>query len=253
MLVLARTAQRLAVDGDRFVKSSRAGEHSVGVARQYSGMLGKVGNSQIGVSLSYATDAGCLPLDFQLYMPESWVQDAARRRRARIPDDVTFKTKWQLGLEMIDRARAWDLPGEVVVADAGYGVATQFRAGLRERQVRYVVGIPGEVGVWRQPVVAEVPAYQGRGRPRTRPRNLPPPEKVLAVAMGLPSEAWCDVMWREGTKGPLQSRFAALRVQPSHGHTQGKVSEPVQWLFVEWPHEEPQPTKFWLSNLPDWH
>lgn len=229
----------------------KKGEHSVGVARQYSGTLGKVGNCQIGVSLNYATDEGCFPLDFQLYLPESWVQDAARRRKARIPDDVTFKAKWELGLEMIDRGRAWGLPVEVIVADAGYGVVTKFRAELRERQLRYVVGIPGDVGVWRHPVVAEVPAYQGRGRPRTRARNLPAPEKVLAVAMSLPSEAWFEVMWREGTKGPLQSRFAALRVQPSHGHTQGKVSEPVQWLLVEWPHEEPQPTKFWLSNLPE--
>lgn len=107
-----------------------------------------------------------------------------------------------------------------------------------------MVGTPGTVGVWRQPVVAEVSAYQGRGRPRTRARNLPPPENALAVAMSLPPEAWLEVVWREGTGGPLQSRFAALRVQPSHRHTRGKVSEPVQWLLVEWPPEEPRPTEF---------
>jgi SRSO17 transposase len=229
----------------------KKGEHSVGVVRQYSGTLGKVGNCQIGVSLNYATDTGCFPLDFQLYLPESWAQDADRRRKARIPEEATFQTKWQLGLEMIDRARAWELPVGVVVADAGYGVVTQFRAALRERELQYAVGITGEVGVWTQPVVAEVPAPRGRGRPRTRARNLPAPEGVKTLAMRLPPEAWCEVTWREGTKGQLHGRFAALRVQPSHGHTQGKVSEPLQWLLVEWPPEAPQPTKFWLSNLPE--
>lgn len=229
----------------------KKGDHSVGVARQYSGTLGKVGNCQIGVSLNYATDDGCFPIDFQLYLPESWTENQARRQKARIPPEVTFKRKWQLGLEMIDRARAWGLAGEVVVADAGYGVVTEFRTALRERKLCYMVGIPGDVGVWRQPVEPDVPTYQGRGRPRTRARNLPKPERVLELAKSLPAEDWTEVVWREGTKGPMKGRFAGLRVQPSHGHVQGKVTEPVQWLLVEWPPEEAQPTKFWLSNLPE--
>ena len=223
----------------------KKGEHSVGVARQYSGTLGKVGNCQIGVSLNYATDEGCFPIDFQLYVPKAWAEDSVRRHKAQIPDDVVFKRKWELGLQMIDRAREWGLPVEVVVADAGYGVVTAFRAALREKGFCYVVGIPGEVKVWRHPVPEEKISASARIR------DLPKPESVREVARDLPAEAWSDVVWREGTKGPLRGRFAAIRVQPSHGHCQGKVTEPLQWLLVEWPQGELQPTKYWLSNLPE--
>ncbi|MEW6217712.1 MAG: IS701 family transposase [Candidatus Bipolaricaulota bacterium] len=229
----------------------KKGQYSVGVARQYSGTLGKVGNCQIGVSLNYATDEGCFPIDFQLYLPQAWTEDRSRRRMARIPEEVTFRRKWELGLQMIDRALEWGLPVGVVVTDAGYGVTTELRAQLRKRGLSYVVGIPGEVGVWQQGVEPEVPAYQGRGRPRTRPRNLPAPESVAEVARRVPEEAWTEVTWREGTKGPLRSRFAALRVQPSHGHVHGRVAEPIGWLLSEWPQDVPAPTKFWLSNLPE--
>ena len=248
---MAREASRRAawvLDDTGFPKK---GEHSVGVARQYSGTLGKVGNCQIGVSLNYATDEGCFPMDFQLYLPKAWAEAKERRREAHLPEAVTFKAKWELGLEMVDRARAWGLPVEVVVADAGYGVVTEFRAALRERELRYVMGVFKEVGVWRQPVEQIHPAYQGRGRPRTWPRDLPRPEAASRVAQNLPETAWCEVVWRQGTKGPLRSRFAAIRVQPSHGHVRGKLTEPMQWLIIEWPPEADQPTKFWLSNLPE--
>ncbi|HAI21448.1 MAG TPA: IS701 family transposase, partial [Clostridiales bacterium UBA8153] len=229
----------------------KRGEHSVGVARQYCGILGKVVNCQIGLSLSYATDTGCFPLDFQLYLPESWARDAARRRRARIPADVKFQSKWQLGLEMIDRAGTWDVPVEVIVAGAGYGVPAQFRAALRERRLQYMVGISGEVGVWDQPPVGGVLACPGRGRPRTGARSVLPPEEALAVATRLPAGDWRELTWREGRQGPRRSRFAALRVEPAPGNDQGKAGEPVQWLLVEWPPGEPRPAGFWLSNLPE--
>jgi len=229
----------------------KKGQHSVGVTRQYSGTLGKVGNCQIGVSLNYATDEGCFPIDFQLYLPENWTDNPTRRRKARIPEEVTFKRKWELGLELIDRARDWGIPEGVMVTDAGYGVATKFRAGLRKRDVQYMVGITAEVGVWQQEVSLILPPYQGRGRPRTRFHDLPSPQSVLEVAKGLPAENWCEVTWREGTKGPLTSRFCATRVQPSHGHAHGKVTEPMQWLLIEWPNDRSGPTKFWLSTLPD--
>ncbi len=229
----------------------KKGAHSVGVARQYSGTLGKVGNCQIGVSLNYATDEGCFPLDFQLYLPEKWVDDPERRRKAGIPAGVTFKRKWQIGLEMIDHAKSWGIPVTVVVADAGYGVTTDFRAGLRERGLRYVVGVTGDVGTWRNQVTSEpLPAYRGRGRPPARQR-LASPEHALEIAKALPADAWAEVRWREGTKGPMEGRFAVVRAQPSHGHVRGKVTEPVEWLLIEWPPGTSEPTKFWLSNLPE--
>ncbi len=229
----------------------KKGQHSVGVARQYSGTLGKIGNCQIGVSLNYATDEGCFPLDFQLYLPEVWADDLTRCKKAGIPAETMFKRKWELGLEMMDRARTWEIPVSVVVADAGYGVVTDFRAGLRERELKYVVGITKDVGVWRHLVEAKPPTYQGRGQPRKRQYNLPQPEGVLEVAKGLPEEAWLNITWREGSKGPMQGRFAAIRAQPSHGHVRGKILEPMGWLLVEWPSNVPEPTKFWLSNLPE--
>ena len=229
----------------------KKGKHSVGVARQYSGTLGKIGNCQIGVSLNYATDEGCFPLDFQLYLPEEWANDPERRKKAGVPEDLSFKRKWELGLEMIDRARKWGIPVTVVVADAGYGIVTEFRTGLRERRLPYVVGISEKVGVWRNPVEIGPPPYQGHGRPRTRQRDLPPPENVHEVVKMLPETSWSEVTWREGTKGPMKGRFAALRVQPSHGHTHGKADEPICWLLAEWPPDAEEPTKFWLSNLPE--
>lgn len=234
------------VDDTGFPKK---GKYSVGVARQYSGTLGKIGNCQVGVSLNYATDDACVPLDFSLYLPKEWTEDRERCGKAGVPEDVTFKTKWQLALEMIDRALSWGVPPGVVVADSGYGKVAEFRKGLQDRELSYVVGVDQDTGVWVEEVRVALPAYQGRGRPRTRIRTLPRPQSVLEVAKELPQEAWQTVTWREGTKGPMTGRFACLRVQPSHGWAEGKVEHPVVWLLVEWPPEAEKPTKFWLSNL----
>lgn len=237
------------VDDTGFPKK---GAHSVGVARQYSGTLGKVANCQIGVSLSYATADAAIPLDFALYLPEEWVHDPARCERAGIPPAArTHRTKWELALDLIDRARAWAVPEGVVVADAGYGQVQAFRQGLRERNLAYVVGITSTVAVWTTPPDPPPLPRGGRGRPRKRHWDLPAPQSVQAVAEGLPADTWQRVTWREGTKGPLTSRFAAVRVQPAHGHTQGEIREPVQWLLIEWPEGEPAPTKYWLSTLPE--
>jgi len=229
----------------------KKGGHSVGVARQYSGTLGKIGNCQVAGSLNYATGEGCFPVDFQLYLPQSWVKDEARRQRAGIPADVTFQTKWQLGLKMLDQVQEWGLPRAVVVADAAYGSITQFRRALQGRGLHYVVGISPELTVWTEPVRVQAPPYQGRGRPARGNRDLPTPLKLPQVAQRLSQDSWYDVTWRQGTKGPLRGRFAATRVQPSPGHYHGKVTEPLCWLLVEWPPEAAEPEKFWFSNLPD--
>jgi SRSO17 transposase len=229
----------------------KKGAHSVGVARQYSGTLGKIGNCQVAVSLNYATDEGCFPVNFQLYLPPAWIDDAERREKAGIPADITFRRKWKIGLEMLDQAREWGLPDQVVVADAGYGVATEFRRELEKRGHHYVVGITRETTVWTEPVVAKTPTYSGQGRPPKRDRTLPKPPKVFEVARLLPPDAWEDIIWREGKKGPMRGRFTALRVQPAIGYFNGKATESVAWLLIEWPRPEPEPIKYWFSNLPE--
>lgn len=230
----------------------KKGTHSVGVARQYSGTLGKVGNCQIGVSIHLATQAGSFPLDFELYLPEEWTQDPVRCDKARVPQDRrTYRTKWQLALELLDRVRGWRLVDRPVVADAGYGNVTEFREALRARGLSYAVGIGPNLGVW----VGTVPAQKVE---RTRRRGRPPtrydygeckPQSAMDVARGLPAEAWREVTWDEGSKGPLRSRFAALRVHVAHGYHTGEAPRPEEWLLVEWPQSEPQPTDFWLLSV----
>jgi SRSO17 transposase len=229
----------------------KKGKHSVGVARQYSGTLGKVGNCQVAVSLNYATDEGCFPVDFELYLPQDWVEDPVRRQKAHIPPHITFRPKWRIGLEMLVRTQEWGCPPGVVLGDAAYGVITEFRRALHEAGRAYVMAVSKDIGVWTERVSAKTPPYSGQGRPPTRDRKLPRPVKVSELPRLLPEEGWCEVAWREGTKGPLKSRFAATRVQPSHGHVHGKVTEPVSWLLIEWPHGADEPINYWLSNLPE--
>ena len=234
------------VDDTGFPKQ---GAHSVGVERQYSGTLGKVGNCQVAVSLHQVGDLGHAILGWRLYLPERWATDPARRQAAGVPDEVSFQPKWQLGLDLIDQARAWGLPERLVVADAGYGDVTEFRDGLEARQLAYVVGISGTVGVWTQPPHAAIPPYRGRGQPPTRyayGAQRPVAAKVAAAQ----ATGWKTVRWRQGTKGWLSSRFVALRVQPSHGFVQGQPPHKAVWLLVEWPVGESEPTRYWLCDLP---
>lgn len=236
------------VDDTGFPKK---GSHSVGVARQYSGTLGKVGNCQVAVSLHYATDDAAVPLDFTLYLPEEWLEQD-RRRAAGVPEDVTFQTKWALALTLIDRARAWEVPKGVIVADAGYGNVTEFRTGLAQRRLPFVVGIESTTGVWPDQADLVLPPRTGRrGRPRVKPVTVGPPVTVAEMSRSWPQDLWQRVNWREGTKGPLTSRFAAARVLPTHGYQHGGPKEGARWLLVEWPEDSAAPTKFWLADLPE--
>lgn len=229
----------------------KPGRHSVGVARQSSGTLGKVGNCQIGVSLSYATADAAIPLDFALYLPEEWVHDPARCAAVGIPAATCPpRTKWELALDLLDHARAGEVPEGVVGADAEDGNVQAVRQGVRERNLAYVAGITSRVAVWTTPPDPAPLPRGGPGRPRKRHWDLPPPPSVQAVAAGLSAEAWHRVTWRPGTTGPMTRRFAAVRVHPAHGHTQGEIREPVQWLLIEGPEVEPAPTKYWLATLP---
>ena len=235
------------VDDTGFPKK---GTHSVGVARQYSGTLGKIGNCQVAVSLHYATDDAAMPLDFALYLPEEWLEQE-RRREAGIPQDVIFHPKWELALTLIDRALTWEVPRGVITADAGYGNITEFRAALVERQLLYMVGIQNTTSVWVDAGNLIVPSLGRRGRPRCRPLDTGAPRSVAEVSQGLSQDHWQRVTWREGTKGPMTSRFAAIRVLPSHSFQHGGGKERTLWLLTEWPEEEEVPTKFWLANLPE--
>jgi SRSO17 transposase len=225
----------------------KQGHHSVGVTRQYSGTLGKTANCQVAVSLHQVAGDESTILDWRLYLPESWTQDPERRAAAGIPAEVKFQTKWQLALEMIDEARAWGLRCGVVLADAGYGEATDFRAGLETRHLPYAVGIPSTVQVWTKP--PRLRKGRGRGR-RTSVYHYGEQRPCTVREVARSARGWKQVRWREGTKGWLESRFCACRVQPAHGFDEGAPPYPEVWLLVEWPPGETEPRKHFLAQLP---
>jgi SRSO17 transposase len=229
------------VDDSGFPKQ---GKHSVGVARQYSGTLGKVGNCQVATSLHLATDEVCMPLDFDLYLPKSWTDDPPRMQKAGVPAGQSFRAKWQIALELIDRAIGWDIPKGVIVCDTFYGKANLFRQGLMDRELLYVAAIESKTTVLNEPT-------KTRGRIGDSPSEEA--KEVMSVkelAEKLSASMWKTIKWRQGTKRRLVSRFASVRAQPAHKPAKGEKRPPRQWLLIEWPREEPEPTKYWLSNLP---
>jgi SRSO17 transposase len=238
------------VDDSGFPKK---GIQSVGVARQYCGQLGKQDNCQVAVSLSVANDHASLPIAYQLYLPEAWANDPARRRKAGVPEDIVFQTKPQIALAQIRAALLAGVPSAVVLADAGYGVDTGFRDGITELGLRYVVGIQSSTTLW-PPGQAPLPPkpWSGRGRRPTRLRYDDTHQPVLAkdLAVGLPARAFRRITWREGTNTRLASRFAAVRVRPAHRDTERCQPRPEEWCLIEWPKGEAEPTKYWFSTLP---
>jgi SRSO17 transposase len=231
----------------------KKGRHSVGVARQYCGVLGKQDNCQVAVSLSIAHEAVSVPAGYQLYLPENWAKDSKRRSAAGIPKTVEFQTKWQIALDLVDRVRADELPPAPVLADAGYGNVTAFRDALSERRIPYVVGISGETTVW-PPGIEPLPPKQrsAKGRPPSRIRRTSTrqPVAVMDLAKHAPEDLWKDVTWREGTRGKMTSRFLFLRVRPAHRDEKRHEPRDFEWLIAEWPKGENEPTKFWLSTMP---
>jgi SRSO17 transposase len=231
----------------------KKGTHSVGVARQYCGQLGKQDNCQVAVSLSVANDHASLPIAYQLYLPEAWAGDQTRRRKAGVPDDVAFQTKPQIALGQIRAALLAGVPRAVVLADAGYGVDTEFRDGITELGLRYVVGIQSSTTLW-SPGQEPLPPkpWSGRGRRPTRLRHDDDNQPVSAkdLALGLPNKAFRRVTWREGSNTTLASRFAAVRVRPAQGDTRRSEPRAEEWCLIEWPKGEAEPTKYWFSSLP---
>ena len=236
----------------------KQGKMSVGVARQYCGALGKVGNCQLGVSISAVTAQASCPIDWRLFLPEAW--DASdefnqkRRERAYLPDDVHHQPKWKLVLEMIDELSAWGLVPPVVLGDGAYGDVTELRTGLSEREIAYVLDVKGVTSAYAHRVTPETPEWSGRGRPPVA-RYRADPASLRELALEAGQKAAVAITWREGTRGPMQSRFLAVRVRPANiglrkaAHAAGGELE-VCWLVCEWPADEAEPTKYWLSNLP---
>lgn len=232
----------------------KCGEDSVGVARQYCGNLGKTDNCQVAVSLTLANDKMSIPVGWRLYLPESWCDDTIRRMKCKVPEDIVFKTKWQIALGEIDILRNREITKAPVLADAGYGTITAFRDGLTERGLEYIVGITPEVGVWPTGHLPLPPKeWTGHGRKPCALRHDVDhkPVSVSELAKALPPSAWKTVTWREGSSGkPLTSRFSYQRVRPSHGDKQRSEAREEEWLLIEWPIGEPAPTKYALSNFP---
>ena len=240
------------IDDTSFPKK---GEHSVGVARQYSGILGKTDNCQVAVTLSLANATMSVPCAVRLYLPHSWADDLPRRRTAGVPDDVVFAEKWRIALAQIERSLADGLPRAPILADAGYGDATAFREGITALGLSYAVGVQGQITVW-PPGKGPLPPKKkgaGRGRPPTRLRRDAShrPVAIDAFAQSLPPAQWQTVAWREGTKGAMKSRFARARVRIAHRDEQRKEPFPEEWLLMEWPVGAPAPTKFWLASAPE--
>lgn len=238
------------IDDTGFVKK---GTHSVGVARQYCGQVGKQENCRIAVSLSVATATSSLPVAWRLYLPEIWAKDPERRKKAGIPKDVRFQTKPQIALEQIRQAVADGIPSAPVLADAAYGNDSGFRLGVTQLELTYVMGIHSTTSVWK-PGAGPLPpkSWTGMGRP---PRNLRrnkrhQPVSVRELALALPATSWKTVSWREGTATTLRSRFAAVRVRPAHRDQDRHEPHPEEWLLIEWPKDASEPIKYWLSTLP---
>lgn len=239
------------VDDTGFPKKGR---ESVGVARQYCGQVGKQDNCRVAVSLSVTTEKASMPVAYRLYLPQSWIEDRERRKKTGVPDSIQFQTKAEISLDQIRRARERGIPQGVVVADAGYGNDTGFRAELTKLQMAYVVGIQSSTTVWKpgEEPKSPAPRKDNIGRPRKLLQRdaKNQPVSVKDLALSLPAEAWKKVTWRQGVKQKLQSRFAALRVRPAHRDYWRSEPHPEEWLLIEWPSAESEPTKYWLATLP---
>ncbi|WP_336692550.1 IS701 family transposase [Delftia acidovorans] len=230
----------------------KKGCHSVSVTRQYCGVLGKQDNCQVAVSISLASNQGSLPVAWQLYLPEDWAVDTERRSKAGVPEEVGFATKTQIALRQLRTMLDEGAPRYCMLADAGYGVDNAFRQSLSDMSLLYAVGVTSAVVVW-PPGVQPLPPkrYSGVGRPPVVPRRTATlqPMNVKALAMSLPPQAFQTITWREGSNTPLRERFAAVRVRHAGGNVGKARLRPEQWLLIEWPEKDEEPSKYFLSTL----
>lgn len=221
------------VDDTGFLKQ---GKHSVGVQRQYTGSAGKTANCQIGVSLSVATPTEHVPIDFELYLPECWANDPKKRKEGRIPDDIPFRTKPELALAMMRRAIANGIPPGIFLGDSAYGNSSDFRLQTRQLGLHYAVGVHSTTNVWRVDRL-------------DRRRGEPVSVKELAIQLARKKRKYRRVTWRQGTGGPLASRFAMTRVVPAHEDGVDASKREVIWLVIEWPDGKPEPDDYFFVSI----
>jgi SRSO17 transposase len=223
------------VDDTGFLKQ---GSHSVGVKRQYTGSAGKVTNCQVAVSLSVATPTNHLPIDFELYLPRDWTDDEARRNEARIPDDVVFKTKLELALDMADRALADGIEPGMFLVDTAYGNSSRFRRALRQRGFSYGVAVKSTTKVWQLDKLER----------RTGGRTMTVAEYANKI---VGRGGFRRTTWREGTKGSMSARFAARRVLPIADEGVSRAERDIVWLLMEWEDGQQAPNKFHFITAPE--
>src|SRR6202049_1696554 len=231
----------------------KKGKHSVGVAHQYCGQLGKQENCRVAVSLSVSTWSSSLPIAYRLYLPKEWAEDAERREKVEVPEEIQFQTKPCIAMDQVRAAVAADVPRGMVLAEAAYGNSNEFRDGLYASRVPYVVGVQSSMTVW-EPGKHPLPA-KPRGKMGRPPRLLQrspehQPISVKQLALSLPSTAFKNIAWREGTERTLRSRFAVVRVRPAHRDYWKAEPNAEEWLLIEWPQSEKEPTKYWMATLP---
>jgi SRSO17 transposase len=228
----------------------KKGEHSVGVSHQYCGQTGKQDNCRVAVTLTLATSQGSLPLAFRLYLPREWADDATRRRKVGVPEEVSFATKPELAWRQIEAALQAGYPRGTVLADAAYGDETAWREKLAVHGLSYAVGVRPGTTVWwgeHQPAAEADPEGEVGRRRRLQLRDDDhQPISVADLARALPARSWRTVTWRQGVSEPLSSRFARVRVRAAH-RDRPRAEE---WLIIEWATDAEEPAHYWLSNLP---
>ncbi|MEW2570238.1 IS701 family transposase [Streptomyces sp. NPDC047070] len=245
------------------VSFPKDGRMSVAVAPQYCGALGKRANCQVAVSVHACTATASCPLQWRLFLPTEWVDDAERRAACRVPADIGHREKWRLALDILDELAGWGTASRVILADAAYGTNAAFRGELTQRGLSYVLSVRSGVTAHPFDAVPEAPARKGVQGCWPQPRYRQPPPAVAALATALGSEAFTNVTWRQGSRGPMASRFAALRVRPAGNaiirplRTRASAEQgwwdgilPDLWLLAEWPQNAKAPTEYWFSNLP---
>jgi SRSO17 transposase len=260
VLVLKAVSERVApmIDVQAWVLDDtgfpKDGKDSPGVKRQYSGTLGKIGNCQIGVSLHAVGVKGTVPLGWALYLPEEWCEDSERRRKAKIPEDVSFKTKPELGVALAKQAAGWDLPKAPVLGDQAYGDNTGLRESLHREGLQYVLAVGAETKVFAPGTAFTVPERNGPpGRLGTRPVADRDAQTIAQILAGLDAEQWQTVSFRDGPDDgeAMTSRFAFVAVRAAHLWRKGLREIPREELLIaEWPPGAQTPTDYWLTNMP---